>query len=216
MNTLFVTNRQTSFPIIYSIALNRVGKTVNIVDLTERKILEYVLPSRMKYPYYYSEETLITDEPVPKVKKKTVKADVTLYITDRESEITSVKDYQKVIILTDMLLRESRIIAESFAGYLSSLEKSKKGEINGSLVIENYADTRYTHKAIQDALGVKFKADDIYTLSYNPTNIRTEIAVDLASRIRLTKLSREYRQLLADCLMNEGIERKLIRKVLKV
>ncbi len=209
MNIVFITNRQTSFPIILSVAYNKIGKTVNIVDLTDSRMMKYVLPQNMSYPYYYSNETLITS------KMSDARADVNFFIVDRAEKMQRFNGEYKVVILSGMFLREARGIAADYEKYFEQLTRDNKGRVDADLIIENYTDTRYTDRAIQEAIGLKFKPDNVHCISYTPANVRVEIAVDLASRIRLGRLSKEYKQAIRGFLSPEAGDMKLVGKVFK-
>ncbi len=210
MDIVFLMNRQSSFPVVLSIAYNRIGKTVNIVDLTDEKVMRYVLPQNMSYPYYYSNETLITS------KMSDRKADVNFFIVDNSVKMQRFNGEYRPVIITGMLLREARGLALKYDKYFSGLSRDTRGRVKDiSLVIEEYTDTRYTDRAIQEAIGLKMKSDNVFCISYSPSNIRVEISVDLASKIRMNKLSKEYKQVIQFFLKNETDNLKQIGKVFK-
>lgn len=210
MDIVFLMNRQSSFPIILSIAYNRIGKTVNIVDLTDERLMKFALPQIMSYPYYYSNETLIT------CKMADRKADVNFFIVDKGIKMQRFNWEYKPVVITGMLLREARVLAACYEKYFDSLSRDARGKAdNILLIIEDYTDTRYTDKAIQEAIGLKMKSDNVFCISYTPSNIRVDIAVDLASKIRLNRLSKEYKQVIQYFLRNETDDLKQIRRVFK-
>jgi hypothetical protein len=210
MDIVFLMNRQSSFPVILSIAYNRIGKTVNIVDLTDEKVMKYVLPQNMSYPYYYSNETLITSKMAER------KADVNFFIVDNGVKMQRFNGEYKPVIVTGMLLREARGLAVKYDKYFSELSRDIKGRVdNISLIVEDYTDTRYTHRAIQDAIGLKIKSDNVFCISYSPSNIRVDISIDLASRIKMSRLSKEYKQVIKCFINYETSDSKLLRKVFK-
>ncbi len=209
MNTIFLTERQTSIPIVTSIVLNRLGKKVNIYDLTENKLLRFVKPDNMDFPYNYSNETMIDD----KIGK--TEADVTFYVVDNEKLIPETKEPVNVVIVTDMYIRNARLLAYKFRHFLRRVKNEADEQIKLSLVVENYTDTKYSHRAIQDAIGVTFPSDSVSCISYSSRNVYVDISIDLAGKVRLNAIGRDYKQAITNLLYEELQDNKLRKKVFK-
>ncbi len=218
MDVYFLTEGRSSFPIVYSIALNRIGKTVNIIDRTVSKLMKFVVPRGMAYPYFYSDETLLTDATA--VKRE---ADINLYILDKyDKKLLSRVKPEQIVVITGMLLREARALNDAFIEFFDADGKlpegfgDKHGKFLGRLVVDGYLESKYTHRAIQDALGLRFPIDNVHTISYTPGNVRTDIAIDLSSKVKLAKLSKEYRMAVGALLRYETEDGQIIRKLLHV
>ncbi len=188
MDMIFLTKKQTALPILLSVAANRIGKTVNIYDLSRGGLLSFAKPGTMTYPYHYSNETILLN------KRERAGADLNFFVYDDENDIPTLTEATEIVFVTDMILRSARYTSDAFRHFVASVKDGKQSNAHFSLVIENYLDTRYTHRAVQDAIGLKFVPDNVFCVTPSAKNISVEVAVDQAGKIKLKRLGKDYKQ----------------------